>query len=360
MDLTIEEALDGLMIVLDKSSPPKTGSVVATDTSETEKVRISWLNHVGKQIGKVIKLDYLSQYACKGKYVKFCIELDLTKPLLPMVCIEGKSTRTVVESITVCGKAPMTPNAPVITQQSTLIKEDDYGSWMTRQRHNQRAGLRTGNNNRFATLHIDDGSNQSVQRSSNPDNSRKNFGEAGAKNGNPTSQIASIATRDVVTSIKEGGSSRATNKRAQNKNKAQRKSSKTAMKSRAIIKCDPKSKGATSISNLSPLRFADTSKGITKLFVFGYEGNNVVSNDFINCQMIEAPTKGKSCEVQEVVIWNAGLEVVISHHGKAIVEQQEPQTNKIEMITQGKEISKDQLQIKDTVMADAGSNTIES
>ncbi|GLU21358.1 hypothetical protein SLE2022_375030 [Rubroshorea leprosula] len=75
-----------------------------------------------------------------------------------------------------------------------------------------RAGLRNGNNNGFATLHIDDGSNQSVQRSSNLDNSRKNFGEAGAKNGNPTSQIASIANRDVVTSIKEGGSSRARNK----------------------------------------------------------------------------------------------------------------------------------------------------
>ncbi|GLU21357.1 hypothetical protein SLE2022_375020 [Rubroshorea leprosula] len=132
------------------------------------------------------------------------------------------------------------------------------------------------------------------------------------------------------------------------------------MKSQAIIKCDPKSKGATSISNLSPLRFADTSNGTTKLFVFGYEGNSTVSNDFVNCQMIKAPTKGKSCEVQEVVISNAGLEVAVSHHGKAIVEQQQHQTNKIEMTTQGEEISKDQLQIKDTMMADAGSNTIES
>ncbi|GLT67728.1 hypothetical protein SLA2020_400140 [Shorea laevis] len=432
------------------------------------------LNRVGEQIGKVIKLDYLSQYACRGKYAKFCVELDLTKPLLPMVCIEGRehkveydgldvvcfscfryghrrencpekqattSQQTIMELVAMCGKAPATPNAPASVQQSTLIKEDDYGSWMIVQRRNRRqpaygkngvtnasnmrdsrAGSRNGNNNRFAALRIDDGSNQNVQRSSNPGNSRKNFGEAGAKNGNPNGQIASIANRDAVTSIKEGGSSRATHKvlsqvtkwqrkekgasspsveagpsiktqarefsmarkefalpstveglqlhlgtlngvndqRAQNKNKAQRKYSKTAMENRAIVKRDPKSKGATSISNLPPPGFADNSKGTTKLFVFGSEGNSAVSNESADYQLIQAPTKGKSCEVQEAVGSNAGLEVAIAHHGKAIVEQQQPQTNEIEMITQGEDISKDQQQTEDTMMVGAGASAIES
>ncbi|GLU01689.1 hypothetical protein SLE2022_189830 [Rubroshorea leprosula] len=105
------------------------------------------------------------------------------------------------------------------------------------------------------------------------------------------------------------------------------------MENRITIKHDPKTKGATSISNLPPLGFANNSKGTTKLFIFGFEGNSFVSNEFVNCQMVEAlTTKGKSCEVQAVVIPSAGLEVTIAHYRKAIVEQQQPQTNEIEMV----------------------------
>ncbi|GLT26318.1 hypothetical protein SLA2020_013970 [Shorea laevis] len=153
------------------------------------------LNRMGEQIGKVIKLDYLSQYACRGKYAKFCVELDVTKPLLPMICIEGREYKVEYDGLdVVCFSC----------------------FWI---------GNKNGNNNRFAALNMMHGEDLSSQWTDSLGNSGRSQNGNGAKNSNPTGKSVVISERDHVRSIKEGGSSRATTKVLGQLTKWQRKES---------------------------------------------------------------------------------------------------------------------------------------
>lgn len=46
---------------------------------------LSILSKIGDAIGKTIKIDNTTGYALRGRYARLCVELDLTKPLIPKV-----------------------------------------------------------------------------------------------------------------------------------------------------------------------------------------------------------------------------------------------------------------------------------
>ncbi|XP_019177882.1 PREDICTED: uncharacterized protein LOC109173079 [Ipomoea nil] len=48
-----------------------------------------FLKKIGKNIGRPVKIDTATDFVSKGKFARVCVELDISKPLLPMFVIEG-------------------------------------------------------------------------------------------------------------------------------------------------------------------------------------------------------------------------------------------------------------------------------
>ncbi|KAI9109367.1 hypothetical protein K1719_019421 [Acacia pycnantha] len=58
-----------------------------------------FLLNLGNVIGKAIKLDIHTTQRARGKFARMCVELDLTKPLVPEFEIEGQVLSIVYESL---------------------------------------------------------------------------------------------------------------------------------------------------------------------------------------------------------------------------------------------------------------------
>ncbi|KAI9117469.1 hypothetical protein K1719_011635 [Acacia pycnantha] len=58
-----------------------------------------FLLNLGNVIGKAIKLDIHTAQRARGKFARMCVELDLTKPLVPEFEIEGQILSIVYESL---------------------------------------------------------------------------------------------------------------------------------------------------------------------------------------------------------------------------------------------------------------------
>ncbi|KAI9100909.1 hypothetical protein K1719_024033 [Acacia pycnantha] len=58
-----------------------------------------FLLNLGNVIGKAIKLDIHTAQRARGKFARMCVELDLTKPLVPEFEIEGQVLSIVYESL---------------------------------------------------------------------------------------------------------------------------------------------------------------------------------------------------------------------------------------------------------------------
>ncbi|KAI9112471.1 hypothetical protein K1719_016394 [Acacia pycnantha] len=67
-----------------------------------------FLLSLGNSIGKAIRLDVHTAQRARGKFARMCVELDLTKPLIPEFSVEGRVLSVVYESLGVicqqCGK----------------------------------------------------------------------------------------------------------------------------------------------------------------------------------------------------------------------------------------------------------------
>ncbi|KAI9076389.1 hypothetical protein K1719_041624 [Acacia pycnantha] len=67
-----------------------------------------FLMNLGNSIGKVIRLDVHTAHRARGKFARMCVELDLTKPLIPEFSVEGQTLSIVYESLgclcTRCGR----------------------------------------------------------------------------------------------------------------------------------------------------------------------------------------------------------------------------------------------------------------
>mgnify|MGYP001567182811 CR=1 FL=1 len=42
---------------------------------------------IGNLLGKAIKVDEVTLKAARGKYARICVEIDLTKPLIPFIWV---------------------------------------------------------------------------------------------------------------------------------------------------------------------------------------------------------------------------------------------------------------------------------
>ncbi|KAI9120451.1 hypothetical protein K1719_007484 [Acacia pycnantha] len=58
-----------------------------------------FLLNLGNSIGKVIRLDVHTTNRARGKFARKCVELDLTKPLIPEFSVEGQTLNVVYESL---------------------------------------------------------------------------------------------------------------------------------------------------------------------------------------------------------------------------------------------------------------------
>ncbi|KAI9084381.1 hypothetical protein K1719_033723 [Acacia pycnantha] len=67
-----------------------------------------FLLNLGNSIGKAIRLDVHTAQRARGKFARMCVELDLTKPLVPEFSVEGQVLSVVYESLgqlcTKCGR----------------------------------------------------------------------------------------------------------------------------------------------------------------------------------------------------------------------------------------------------------------
>ncbi|KAI9120797.1 hypothetical protein K1719_007830 [Acacia pycnantha] len=58
-----------------------------------------FLLNLGNAIGKAIRLDVHTAQRARGKFARLCVELDLTKPLIPEFNVEGQVLSVVYESL---------------------------------------------------------------------------------------------------------------------------------------------------------------------------------------------------------------------------------------------------------------------
>ncbi|KAI9082949.1 hypothetical protein K1719_035092 [Acacia pycnantha] len=64
-----------------------------------------FLLNLGNSIGKAIRLDIHTAQRARGKFVRMCVELDLTKPLVPEFNVEGQILSVEYESLgSLCSK----------------------------------------------------------------------------------------------------------------------------------------------------------------------------------------------------------------------------------------------------------------
>ncbi|KAI9085210.1 hypothetical protein K1719_032843 [Acacia pycnantha] len=58
-----------------------------------------FLLNLGNSIGRAIRLDIHTAQRARGKFARMCVELDLTKPLVPEFDVEGQVLSVVYESL---------------------------------------------------------------------------------------------------------------------------------------------------------------------------------------------------------------------------------------------------------------------
>ncbi|KAI9079784.1 hypothetical protein K1719_038405 [Acacia pycnantha] len=115
-------------------------------------------------IGKAIRLDVHTTQRTRGKFARMCVELDLTKPLIPEFSVEGQTLSVVYESLGVLcqhrgrvghkkkecetvqkrnKEGDMEVEGEGVKESIETVKEDDGGRWktVTRPRRQHNAGM---------------------------------------------------------------------------------------------------------------------------------------------------------------------------------------------------------------------------
>ncbi|CAN0881742.1 hypothetical protein LINGRAHAP2_LOCUS14410 [Linum grandiflorum] len=108
------------------------------------------ITRIASRIVKPVRVDRATQEGARGKYARVCVEVDLSKPLLPKYKLEGVTYLVVCEGFhkicTKCGmfgastyscccfeqREPIPPNhAPMETQQPRDHSNGQvFGDWM--------------------------------------------------------------------------------------------------------------------------------------------------------------------------------------------------------------------------------------
>lgn len=123
------------------------------------------LREMGNTIGRIVQVDMTTTVVTRGCFARVCVELDLQRPLIPIVMIMGRVVQVEYESLPriyfQCGlyghrtdlyptlNPPLDPNAPTtndLGDSSRMMVEKTkqtgpYGPWMmpshVRQRYEQ-------------------------------------------------------------------------------------------------------------------------------------------------------------------------------------------------------------------------------
>ncbi|KAG8496977.1 hypothetical protein CXB51_008208 [Gossypium anomalum] len=72
---------------------------------------------VGKLVGRPIKLDSNTTYTTRGKFARICIEIDLSKPLIPLIRIEACVLKKVVTNLKESLEAVQTKNTKATSEK---------------------------------------------------------------------------------------------------------------------------------------------------------------------------------------------------------------------------------------------------
>lgn len=135
------------------------------------------LHKIGSKIGKVIKIDRNTESMDRGQYVRFCIEVDLAKPLLSKFKLNGRIWKIQYEGLKMicfkCGhlghkedKCEAFHSGSVGLQSNSILREEiggdvarsnstkqgpevnnKYGEWMLVSRPNRRQNVKSNTNN---------------------------------------------------------------------------------------------------------------------------------------------------------------------------------------------------------------------
>ncbi|KAI9078465.1 hypothetical protein K1719_039561 [Acacia pycnantha] len=142
-----------------------------------------FLLNLGNAIGKAIRLDIHTAQRARGKFARLCVELDLTKPLIPEFRVENQTLSIVYESLGLlcnkCGwfghnkasctefhkkkaEVEMEVESAEANQSNGQCNDGDKDLWKTvqRVRRQRRAPLpwqNHQNGSRFSVLDVDPG-----------------------------------------------------------------------------------------------------------------------------------------------------------------------------------------------------------
>ncbi|KAI9127375.1 hypothetical protein K1719_001934 [Acacia pycnantha] len=148
-----------------------------------------FLLNLGNSIGKAIRLDIHTAQRAKGKFARMCVELNLTKPLVPEFNVDGQLLSVVYESLgQLCNKCGMVGHTKegcesfhnkrnkdgmeVEEPKEAQGKEGRNGSerevWKTvqrprRQRSNAMAALNPQSGSRFSVLDTESGEGETLR-----------------------------------------------------------------------------------------------------------------------------------------------------------------------------------------------------
>lgn len=64
-----------------------------------EYFRNNVMTKIGNLIGTTVKVDEHTMGQAQGKFARLCVELDLSKPLIPFIELEGRTYGVVYEEI---------------------------------------------------------------------------------------------------------------------------------------------------------------------------------------------------------------------------------------------------------------------
>lgn len=90
------------------------------------------LTRLGNTIGKIIRIDIVTEEVARGKYARICVELDLNKPLQSKMMVMGKLSPIEYEGLHRicfhCGKFGYnTENCPNLKPATVTTPQDELG-----------------------------------------------------------------------------------------------------------------------------------------------------------------------------------------------------------------------------------------
>ncbi|CAN1141832.1 hypothetical protein LINPERHAP2_LOCUS12708 [Linum perenne] len=155
------------------------------------------LTSLGNLVGKTVKIDFNTQTAKRGKFARIAIEIDLDKPLPPVVLLDGTIQQIEYENLPnlcfECGRVghersecpsrlamialEQQPKAPPGTGEAAGSHEppaaDSFGPWMMASRRSRRPAKESGEKRKGALAGRERSKLRKVSRASQARRSRR-------------------------------------------------------------------------------------------------------------------------------------------------------------------------------------------